>query len=130
MREMNRRTEDNDPKFPRIGDRQYHPFALDVPKRCKRAIVSIEGYEGESRFDLTLCAKRGEMAFHDNTLHKVVSRGCKKSLVVERPKSGRWYVSVFCETTVTSTVGKYGTRYSGRLSVLNGVPYKISVKYE
>ena len=130
VREMNRRTEENDPKFTRIGDRQYHHFALDVPKRCKRAIVSIEGYEGESRFDLTLCAKRGEMAFHDNTLHKVVSRGCKKSLVVERPKSGRWYVSVFCETTVTSTVGKYGTRYSGRLSVLNGVPYKISVKYE
>ena len=130
VREMNRRTEDNDPKFTRIGDRQYHHFVFDVPKRCRRAVVSLEGYEGESRFDLTLCAKRGEFAFHDNTLLKVVSRGCKKQLVIERPKSGRWYVSVLCENTVVSTVGKYGTRYSGRVAVLNGVPYKISIKYE
>lgn len=130
IREMNRRTEDNDPQYTRIGDRQYHHFALDVPKRCRRAVISLEGYKGESKFDLTLCAKRGGLAYHDNTLHKSVSRGCKKSLVIERPKSGRWYVSVFCETTVTATTGRYGTRYSGRLSVLNGVPYKISVKYE
>ena len=130
VREMNKRTEDNAPAFTRIGDRQYHHFAIDVPKRCKRVVVSLEGYEGESEFDLTVCAKRGEMAFHDNTLHKVVSHGCKKQLSIEMPKSGRWYVSVFCENTVATTVDKYGTQYDGRVEVLNGVPYKISVKYE
>ena len=130
VREMNKRTEDEDPDYTRIGDRQYHHFTIDVPRRCRRAVISLEGYKGESRFDLTLCAKRGDFAFHDNTTTKVVSRGCKKRLVLERPKAGRWYVSVFCETTVTPLRGKYGTRYSGRVSVLNGVPYKISVNYE
>lgn len=130
MREMDKRTEDEDPEYTRIGDRQYHHFAIEVPRGCKRAVVSLDGYQDAKRFDLTLCAKRDGFAFHDNTLHKVVSRGCKKQLVLERPKSGKWYVSVFCETAVTSLRGKYGSRYTGRVSVLNGVPYKISVKYE
>ncbi len=130
VREMNKCTEDNEPDFTRIGDRQYHHFVIDVPKRCRRAVIALEGYKSKVRFDLTLCAKRGEFAFHDNTLTKVVSRGCKKQLVIDAPKAGRWYVSVFCETTVVATTNKYGTRYSGKVSVLNGVPYKISVKYE
>lgn len=130
VREMNKRTEDNDPAYTRIGDRQYHHFQIEIPRNCKRAVVKLEGYENDTKFDLTLCAKRGEMAFHDNTLLKSVSRGCKKSLTIEKPKAGKWYVSVFCETTVTSHTGKYGTYYRGRVSVLNGVPYKISVEYE
>lgn len=130
VREMNKRTEDNDPLYTRVGDKQYHHFVLNVPRGCKRAVVSLDGYENAKRFDLTLCAKRGYFAFHNNTLHKVVSRGCKKQLVLHQPKAGKWYVSVLCETTVTALVGKDGTRYSGRTAVLNGVPYKISVKYE
>ena len=130
VREMNKRTEDNDPKYTKIGDRQYHHFVIDVPRGCKRAVISLDGYEDAKKFDLTLCAKRGDFAFHDNTLHKNVARGCKKELVLERPKAGKWYVSVLCETAVTALRGKNGTRYTGRVSVLNGVPYKISVKYE
>ena len=130
VREMNKRTEDNDPAYTRIGDRQYHHFEIEVPAKCKKAVVKIEGYEGEDKFDLSLCAKRGEMAFHDNTTLKSVSRGCKKSLTINNPKAGKWYVSVCCETTVAAQTGKYGTFYRSRVSVLNGVPYKISVSYE
>lgn len=130
IREMNKRTEDNDPAYTRIGDRQYHHFQINIPRRCKKAIITLEGYKGEQRADLTLCAKRGEMAFHNNTLLKSVARGCKKSLTINKPKAGKWFVSVFCETTVTAHTGKYGTYYRGRIVVLNGVPYKISVKYE
>ena len=130
VREMNKRTEDNDPAYTCIGDRQYHHFEIDVPRKCKRVIVKLDGYKGEKRYDLTLCAKRGELAFHDNTLLKSVARGFKKSLTIEKPKAGKWYVSVLCETTVTPLVGKYGTYYRGRIGVLNGVPYKISVEYE
>ena len=129
-REMNKSTEDCSPEYTKIGDKQYHHFIIEVPRGCKRAVISLDGYEDAKKYDLTLCAKRGEFAFHDNTLNKVVSRGCKKQLVLEKPKAGKWYVSVFCETTVTALRGKYGTRYSGRVGVLNGVPYKISVKYE
>ena len=130
VREMNKRTEDNDPAYTRIGDRQYHHFVVNIPKKCKRAVISLEGYKGEDNFDLTLCAKRKEMAYHDNTLHQVVSLGCKKTLAIDNPKAGEWYVSVFCETTVTAEDGKYGTEYSGRLDVLNGVPYSIKVECE
>lgn len=130
VREMNKRTEDNDPAYTCIGDRQYHHFEIDVPRKCKRATIKLDGYKGEKRYDLTLCAKRGELAFHDNTLLKSVARGFKKSLTIEKPKAGKWYVSVLCETAVTPLVGKYGTYYRGRIGVLNGVPYKISVEYE
>lgn len=130
VREMNKRTEDNDPAYTRIGDRQYHHFVVNIPKKCQRAVISLEGYKGEDNFDLTLCAKRKEMAYHDNTLHQVVSLGCKKTLAIDNPKAGEWYVSVFCETTVTAEDGKYGTEYSGRTDVLNGVPYSIKVVCE
>jgi hypothetical protein len=79
---------------------------------------------------LTLCAKQGELAYHDNTLHKSVARGFNKSLTINNPKAGKWFVSVFCENTVSVYTNSYGTYYRGRTSVLNGVPYKISVKYE
>ena len=130
VREMNRRTEDKNPDFTRIGDKQYHHFKLQIPKRCQRAVVSLEGYEGEDNFDLLLCAKRGELAFSDNTTQKSSDKGCSKNLIIVKPKAGRWYVSVLCNTTVIATTGKFGTEYSGRTDVLNGVPYKISVKYE
>lgn len=130
VREMNKRTEDNSPAYTRVGDRQYHHFKVNVPKKCKRLVISLDGYKGEDDFDLTLCVKRSEMAYHDNTLHKVVSTGCKKSLAIDNPKAGEWYVSVFCETTVEATEGEYGTVYSGRTDVLNGVPYSIKAECE
>lgn len=128
-REMNKHTKDNDPDYTRIGDRQYHHFAFDVPSKCKKLTIKLAGYKGEDKFNLTLCAKRGNMAYHDNTLLKDVSSGCNKRLVIKNPKSGRWYVSVFCENTVSASVGKFGTYYRGNKSVLNGVPYKISIEY-
>ena len=127
VREMNKRTEDNDPDYTRIGDLQYHHFAVDVPRGCKSLKISLDGYEEAKKFDLTLLAKRGELAFHDNTTDKVVSRGCKKSLVINKPKPGRWYISVRCETTVTTGTNKYGTYYRSYRSVLNGVPYSIKI---
>ena len=121
VREMNKRTEDNDPAYTRIGDRQYHHFRLDVPRKCKKMIITLEGYKGTRALDLTLCLKRGT---------KSTGPACKEQIVVENPKAGEWFASVFCESTPITTVTKFGTHYRGRLSVLNGVPYKISVKYE
>ena len=100
-----------------------HHFVVNIPKKCKRAVISLDGYKGENKFDLTLCAKRKELAYHDNTLHQVVSLGCKKTLVIDNPKAGEWYVSVFCETTVTAEDGEvknYQVPYSVGLKVQNG----------
>lgn len=130
VREMNKRTEDKSPAYTRIGDKQYHHFVVDVPKKCTKVVVSLEGYEGEDNFDLELYGNGGEFAFADNANYKNNSSGSKKELVIDQPKAGKMYVSVYCATTVTSTVGVYGTEYSGRTDVLNGVPYKIAVKFE
>jgi hypothetical protein len=64
----------------------------------------------------------------DAVIIKNVSLGCNKTLVLKNPNAGKWYVSVFCETTVTSGTGEKGVVYSGRTDVLNGVPYKIKVE--
>ena len=129
VREMNKRTEDKAPEYTRIGDKQYHHFEVKVPRKCKQLKVKLAGYEGENGYDLTLCAKRGELAYKDNTSHKATSKGCDKEITIEKPKAGKWYVSVLCETTVETEVGKNGYSYVGNKGVLNGVPYKVSVEY-
>lgn len=130
VREMKKRTEDNVPAYTRIGDRQYHHFEVDVPAKCKKMVVSLAGYDGERDYDLVLYAKQGELAFENNSIAKAKAKACDAELVVKKPKRGKWYVSVHCKTTVEAKVGEKGTYYEGDLSVLNGVPYKISVRYE
>lgn len=130
LREMNLRTEDGKPEYTRIGDRQYHHFVVNIPKGCKNAVVLLEGYESEHNFTLSLCANHGSMAYHSNAPHQVVSKGCNKKLIIANPNPGKWYVSVFCETTVEAVVGKHGTTYQGCTEVLNGVPYSIEVDVE
>lgn len=130
VREMNKDTEDADPAFTKIGDRQYHHFTVDIPKRVKKVTIILQGYEGEDNFDLTLAANEGDFAFHKSTDMKNVSLGCSKTLVVDNPKAGKLYISVFCETTVESYNGDNGVLYTGRTDVLNGVPYKIRVELE
>ena len=129
VRQMNKSSEDEDPLFTKIGDRQYHHFTVQIPKKTKEAVVTLEGYEGADNFDLTLAACNDGPAFHDKTSIKNVSLGCNKTLVLKSPKAGKWYISVFCETTVTAETGEKGVEYTGRTDVLNGVPYKIKVEY-
>ena len=129
VRCMDKSSEDEDPLFTKIGDRQYHHFTVEIPKRTKEAVIVLQGYEGADNFDLTLAACKGEPAFHDRTSIKNVLLGCNKTLVLKNPKAGKWYISVFCETTVTTETGEKGVIYTGRTDVLNGVPYKIKVEY-
>ena len=125
QREMCCKTEERQPEFTRIGDKQYHHFKVIVPKKCERLVIELKGYAGEDNFDLTLSAKFNEFAFADNTQWSVTSKGCYKELVIEKPKAGEWFISVFCDTTVSSFVDEFGTTYIGRTDVLNGVPYSV-----
>ena len=127
-RQMNKKTEDNDPLYTRIGDRQYHHFKVVIPKKTKKAVIVLSGYQGEDNFDLTLAANQDGFAFHDKTRYMNVNLGCNKTLELENPKAGVWYISVFCETTVTASEGKNGVEYTGRTDVLNGVPYRLKVE--
>ena len=123
-------TADNDPAYTAIGVRQYHHFTLNIPKGTKKAKITLQGIEGKDNFDLSLLAKEGDYAFHDTTHLQDVSLGCDKTLVIENPKAGKWFISVFCDTTVETSYGKYGTEYTGRRDVLNGVPYTLNAVLE
>ena len=119
-----------DPAFAPIGDRQYHHFTIDVPKDVRVMTIGIKGFLDHDDFDLHLFASRTGFAFAGDAAWAHVGAQVDKSLEIKDPKPGRYYISVFCATTVTSTMGKYGVEYSGRTDVLNGVPYTIQVSFE
>ena len=126
-REMN---DAKDPAFAPVGDRQYHHFAIDVPQGVKTMTVSLAGYLDKDDFDVHLFVSRTGFAYAGESTWAHVGYGMDKSLEIKDPKPGRYYISVFCATTVTSTMGKYGVEYSGRTDVLNGVPYTLTVDFE
>ena len=124
---MDKRTSDNDPAYTRIGDRQYHHFAFDVPKGCERAVVSLKSLKGWRNFDMSLYVSNDGFAFSDCAQWSSEGEGIDRQIVLDSPKAGRYHIGVCCETTVDSQETAYGTQYSGRADVLNGVPYGISV---
>ena len=130
LREMKKSTAASDPLYTKIGDLQYHHFKVNVPANAKRLVISLKGYDKKDGFDLSLCAKAGEFAYHHNTDIKDVSQGCGKDLIIDAPQAGEWYISVRCENTVETRNGRYGTEYIKGREVLNGVPYSIKVELE
>jgi hypothetical protein len=128
-REMKCSTSDNNPAFTKIGDRQYHHFAVDIPKNIDKVTIVITPQKGWERFDLYLFANPESFAFNDNSLYFNVANGVAKELKITKPTAGKLYISVFCATTVDTEPTSYGQQYTGRTDVLNGVPYTISVFY-
>ena len=127
---MDRRTSDSDPGHTMIGDKQYHHFAFDVPKGCSKAVIRLESLKGWRNFDMSLYVSDEGFAFCDVAPWRAVGEGVDKQIVIDSPASGRYCIGVCCETAVDSQETAYGTQYTGRLDVLNGVPYKISVSFE
>jgi len=124
-RRMYRTTRDNDPAYTRIGDKQYHHFTVNVPAGCDKITVRLDHEKGFSNFDLYLFASYGKMAFMDDAQYKDITLGVDKSIVIDSPKEGTLFISVFCDTTVETVETRYGTQYTGRTDVLNGVPYTL-----
>lgn len=125
-REMKCRTKDKNPLYTRIGDKQYHHFTVTVPKKCEKLEILLGEYQGWQDFNIYLFASKKGFAFSDVAQYRNVHSGVAKKLVINHPKEGTYYISVFCATTVDTIETKYGTMYTGRVDVLNGVPYTIS----
>lgn len=125
---MTRRTSQCDPAHTRIGDKQYHHFVVDIPAGRDSVTVTLKSLKGWRNFDLYLFASKDGLAKRDCSDVRNIRLGVDKSIVLHRPKSGKYYVSVFCDTTVDAVEGPYGTSYQGRMDVLNGVPYILIVQ--
>lgn len=125
-RMMNLTTEANDPSLTRIGDKQYHHFIVSVPKNCERLEIALESIPGWHDFDMYLFASPTWFAFSDIAQYRNIGKGVDKKIEIPNPKHGTYYISVFCNTTVDTVETKYGTIYTGRIDVLNGVPYSVT----
>ena len=120
-------TEDSLPSLTRIGDKQYHHFTYEIPEGSDTLMIKLSSLKGYADFDLFLLASYDGPAMFDNAIYKHVAKGVDKTLVINHPQAGTLFISVFCDTTVNYEEGRFGAMYSGRLDVLNGVPYAIEV---
>ena len=127
IREMEKKTSDNNPLYTRIGDLQTHHFASYIPSEAKNVIVEISSL---SNYDLSLMMSQDSFAFSDTAEYIVSEPGSKQRLFFPSIREGLWYISVQCLTTVSVERTDYGQAYTGNTEVLNGVPYRISVSWE
>ncbi len=128
-RVMNKFTHDADPAYTRIGDKQYHHYTVEVPAGCDSLAIELTSVKGATDYDLWLLANPGDFAFLGEAAYLNVDYGVGKKIGISAPKAGTLYISVYCNTTVDTVTTAYGTQYTGRTDVLNGVPYKIKVSF-
>lgn len=121
-RRMDKSTEDNDPDYTKIGDKQYHHFIVNLPEETTSLTLSVTG---DDRYDLSLYVNLDDFAFDSNALYKDISEGANKEMVLNNLPGGTYYVSVECKTTVTALKGSDSYEYINNLEVLNGVAYTI-----
>ena len=127
VRQMDKSTEDNDPMFTKIGDKQCHHFAVYIPTNANNITVMVKS---EKNCDLALRMCRDTFAFPDNADYSVSAGGASQQLSFKTLEEGIWYVSVQCLTTVDIEQTDYGQSYIGRTDVLNGVPYHIQITWD
>ncbi len=120
-RQMNQPT-GGDPAYIRIGDRQYHHFAFDLPPGTSELSLELDG---DDSFDLCLYLDPAGFAFRSTADYADTSAGANKVIRIPWPVSGRWFGAVECVTTV-ETYGDSCFLYTGRTDVLNGVAYTIT----
>lgn len=124
-RVMSLYTHDGDPAHTRIGDKQYHHYCIKVPKKASYVQIDLRSIGGWKDYDLYLYASDSGMAFDTEATSYNIAMGVDKTMTVPAPKSGKLYISVYCDTTVDVVKTIYGEQYTGRTDVLNGVPYSI-----
>ena len=124
---MDKKTEDKNPAFARIGDLQTHHFASYIPPNAKNIRVEVSS---PSDCDFALMMSQQTFAFPEEAEYSSSVLGAHQSLSFPTIKDGFWFIGVKCLTTVKVKETDYGQEYSGKTEVLNGVPYTISISWE
>lgn len=125
-RVMNKTTNENVPEYTRIGDMQYHHFAVYIPSNAKKIRFEISCSED---CDIQLTLSNQTYAYLPEASFVSSSVGANHIMKFESLPEGLWYVAVRCLTTVSVTDVTLGQEYFGRTDVLNGIPYNISVRW-
>ncbi|MFP4460185.1 MAG: FlgD immunoglobulin-like domain containing protein [Candidatus Zixiibacteriota bacterium] len=119
---MDRETSEDMPEYTKIGDKQYHHFTVDVPSDMP--LLSIE-LDGEDGYHFNLYAKQGDFAFASTADFADYSENSDKTLHIDFPESGTWYIGVELFTTVETTREDWGYDYTANQEVLDGLQYSI-----
>lgn len=128
IRQMVKSTSDDDPAHTKVGDLQCHNFVFGLPEGAKNIRIRLNVLED---FNVSLRLAKGTFAFREDAQYAVENTDLSKELVFDTLEAGTWYIGVQCEDTVTNDHDStYGISYSGKLAVLNGAPYTISVSWE
>jgi hypothetical protein len=123
---MDKSTEDNDPAFTKIGDKQYHHFSLEIPEDIPQLSINVVAQTG---YHINLYVNKDEFAFRSNAMFSDITNASDKTLIAEQISAGQYYVSVECETTVVAVPQSWGFEYVSNLEVLNGIEYTIQADY-
>ncbi len=128
-RVMDRQTYEHVPEYTRIGDMQYHHFAIDIPQGARDVTVTLQGAEGSH---MTLAVCKDTYAYDDCADFRSTIDGSYQQFVMARPQAGVWYVSVRCIDKVEVVNNTYGESYrpTAMKDLLNGVPYTIEVTWQ
>lgn len=128
IRRMVKSTEDHDPDYTKIGDRQCHHFVFSLPEGARNVKVRVESL---GNYNLSLRMAKGTFAFKEDAEYAVEGVQSGKQLFFPSLEAGTWYVGVQCESvpTVTDNHGTYGTEYSNT-GILNGAPYTVQVSWD
>ena len=126
-RVMEKKTSDNDPIYTQIGDLQTHHFASYIPSDARNISVDVNS---SSNCNLALMMSQDSFAFSDTAEYYASEPGAKQRLFFPSIREGLWYVAVQCLTTVTVEETDFGQAYIGNTEILDGVPYRISIKWE
>ncbi len=127
-RVMDRFTYEHQPEYTRIGDMQYHHFAVDIPEGARDVTFTLEGAQGSH---MTLAVCHDTYAYDDCADFRSTTEGSRHQFTMSRMQPGVWYVSVRCIDQVEVVDNHYGESYrqTAVKDLLNGVPYTIGVSW-
>ena len=135
-RTMSQVSSAGDPDHAKIGDRQYHHFrfvaAAEIPDF---ELTLSSNYGPASGVTLYLALRKDGLAWISDADYVLCNRGGNKKFSIKNLPAGTWYVSVYCETTVTATPTEIPTttskiaywNYTGHTEVLDGIAYSLSI---
>lgn len=127
-RVMDRNTYERVPEYTRIGDMQYHHFAVDIPEGARDITFSLEGAPGSH---MTLAIGRETFAYDDCADFRSTIDGAKHQFTLSKMAKGVWYIAVKCLDQVETVENHHGQSYRPTTvkDLLNGVPYTVTVSW-
>ncbi len=128
-RVMDRQTYERLPEYTRIGDMQYHHFAVEIPEGARDITFTLEGATG-SHMTLAIC--KDTYAYDDCADFRSTLDGAKHEFTLSKMAKGIWYVAVHCLDKPEVVENHHGQYYKPTevKDLLNGVPYTVKVSWK